>query len=113
MEICPAVPVGCAAFQSMYAAYSCGNRDHDELRYSLRSVLANFRPYLGSFHLLATDFAIPDTAENITVPIDYRLGQVPQWLNVEQRPWADGHVDLSIKHHAQIFHPYEDNIFNR
>ena len=97
----------------MYAAYSCGNRDHDELRYSLRSVLANFRPYLGSFHLLATDFAIPDTAENITVPIDYRLGQVPQWLNVEQRPWADGHVDLSIKHHAQIFHPYEDNIFNR
>lgn len=87
-------------------------RDHDELRYSMRSVLANFRPYLGSFHLLTTDFAIPDTAENITVPTDYRLGQVPQWLNVEQRPWTDGHVDLSITHHAQIFHPYEDNIFN-
>ena len=89
------------------------SRDHDELRYSFRSVLANFRPYLGRFHLLTTDFAMPENTGNNSIPIDYRLGQVPQWLDTDRRPWADGHVELSIKHHAQIFHPYEDNIFNR
>ena len=88
-------------------------RDHDELRFSLRSVLANFRPYADRFHLLTTDFELPGTTGNESVPLDYRLGQVPQWLNTDQRPWSDGHVQLSIKHHAQIFHPYEDNNFNR
>ncbi|EKM49625.1 uncharacterized protein PHACADRAFT_214165 [Phanerochaete carnosa HHB-10118-sp] len=87
-------------------------RDHDELRYSLRSVLSNFRPYLGRYHLLTTDFAMPDTVENLTAPADYRLGQVPQWLDVDKRPWSDNHVQLSIKHHAQVFHPYDDNVFN-
>lgn len=89
------------------------NRDHDELRYSLRSVLSNFRPYLDRLHVLTSDFAIPNTVENVTWPLDHRLGQVPQWLHVDKRPWADGSVKLSIKHHAEIFHPYDDNVFNR
>lgn len=42
------------------------------------------------------------------------MGQVPQWLNAENsKEWKDGHVQLKIKHHAQIFRPYVDNVFNR
>ena len=79
-------------------------RDHDELRFSLRSVLANFRPYIDRFHVLSSDFAIPPN-ENVTAPVDWRLGQVPQWLKTATAPWVDGRVQLQMKHHAQIFQP--------
>ena len=36
------------------------HRDHDELRYSLRSVVQYFRPHLNRMHILAGDFASPD-----------------------------------------------------
>ena len=35
------------------------NRDHDELRYSLRSVLKYFGPHVNRFHVVAGDFADP------------------------------------------------------
>ena len=91
------------------------SRDHDELRHSMRSVLAHFRSHAGNFHLLASDFRIPQI-ENVTQegPV-YRLGQVPQWLDVEQSPrsWSDDRVILTITHHANFIRPYNDTVFNR
>ncbi|GJE97686.1 hypothetical protein PsYK624_139070 [Phanerochaete sordida] len=87
-------------------------RDNDELRHSMRSVLANWRNHAGRFHLITSDFAVPDSLTNASVPDDWRLGQVPQWLDMENRAWRDENVDLNIIHHAQIFRPYVGNNFN-
>lgn len=88
-------------------------RDHDELRFSTRSVLAHFRPYANRFHILTSDFQMPYTSVNDTPPLDYRLGLVPQWLNSDSQVWTDGDVRLSITHQADIFNPYIDTVFNR
>ena len=77
----------------------------------MRSVLSNFRPYTGKFHLITSDFAVPES-ENISIPESWRLGQVPQWLDMESRDWKDGEVALNIIHHADIFHSYTSNSFN-
>lgn len=61
-------------------------------------------------HVLTSDFKIP---YNESIPLDYRLGQVPQWLNTDNRVWTDGHVQFNLKHHADIFSPYTDTVFNR
>ncbi|PCH40329.1 hypothetical protein WOLCODRAFT_136778 [Wolfiporia cocos MD-104 SS10] len=90
-------------------------RDHDELRHSLRSILANFRSHIGSFLLLTSDFPIPETTPNLTLPGAWRLGQIPQWLDLSKQTrsgWRDSDVALKILHHAEIFQPYEDTIFN-
>ncbi|PCH36029.1 hypothetical protein WOLCODRAFT_28307 [Wolfiporia cocos MD-104 SS10] len=90
-------------------------RDHDELRHSMRSVLAAFRPYTRRFTLLTADFAIPNTTPNLTLSSSWRLGQVPQWLNLGKQTrdgWADGSVELRIVHHAQMFETYSDTVFN-
>ncbi|KAJ3559317.1 hypothetical protein NM688_g420 [Phlebia brevispora] len=88
-------------------------RDHDELRHSMRSVLEHFRSHAGNFHLLASDFYMP-LGPNMTTDRPWRLGQVPQWLNTKQatQNWLDGRVHLSVAHHADIFYPYSDTIFN-
>lgn len=91
-------------------------RDHDELRHSLRSVLANFRGYAGQFFLLTADFPLPTTTPNLTqaLPPGWRLGQIPQWLDIEARTsWVDGDVGLQVVHHAQVFQPYLGTNFNR
>ena len=113
MERCASIQVGLTSPVRVSAPHHSCYRDHDELRYSVRSVIANFRQYTDRFHLLTSDFEIPYDSPNDTQPLDFRLGQAPQWLNTESRPWSDGHIQLSVKHHAQIFHPYHDNIFNR
>lgn len=90
-------------------------RDHDELRHSLRSVLANFRGYAGRFFLLTADFPLPTTTPNLTqaLPPGWRLGQIPQWLDIEARTaWVDGDVGLQVVHHAQVFQPYLGTNFN-
>ena len=87
--------------------------DHDELRFSMRSVLKHFRASLRQFHLVTADFGIPDTEPRMPMEPDFRLGQVPQWLKVQDTAWKDGHVKLSTIHHAEIFDPYNDTIFNR
>ena len=50
---------------------------------------------------------------NISYPEDWRLGQVPQWLEVSDGSWVDGDVELSLIHHAELFEEYNDTIFNR
>lgn len=88
-------------------------RDNDELRHSMRSVLANYRPYTQRFHLITSDFAIPESISNMSFPESWRLGQVPQWLEMANRDWRDSGIDLNIIHHADIFQPYYGNSFNR
>ncbi|EPS98660.1 hypothetical protein FOMPIDRAFT_1031336 [Fomitopsis schrenkii] len=94
-------------------------RDHDELRYSIRSVVDNFKSPGSRFHLLTTDFPIPDayaTNSNISEPELWRLGQLPQWLDCDRRVgperWADGDRELVVSHHAQFFRPYNGSVFN-
>lgn len=89
-------------------------RDHDELRHSVRSVLQHFGSHAGNFHLITSDFDM-SLGANVTTDRPWRLGQVPQWLNSKHatQGWSDGHVHLSIIHHADIFYPYSDTIFNR
>lgn len=94
--------------------------DHDELRYSIRSVVDNFKSPGSRFHLLTTDFPIPDayaTNSNISEPELWRLGQLPQWLDCDRRVgperWADGDRELVVSHHAQFFRPYNGSVFNR
>ena len=86
------------------------SRDNDELKHSMRSVLAYFRPYTNHFRLITNDFPIP---ENLSLPASWRLGQVPQWLDMSQKTWTDENIKLSISHHAEIFNPYYDTSFNR
>ncbi|KAI0927538.1 hypothetical protein AcV5_008051 [Taiwanofungus camphoratus] len=94
-------------------------RDHDELRHSMRSVLDNFRAHAGRFHLITADFPVPDSIVNnvnSTLDASWRLGQIPQWLDLDKRTasgdWWDGRVGLSVTHHAEIFSPYSGTNFN-
>ncbi|VDC02620.1 unnamed protein product [Peniophora sp. CBMAI 1063] len=88
------------------------NRNYDELRHSIRSVLAHFQPYIRQFTILTSDFA-SSVEESGLSPV-LRLGQVPQWLNSTQDPstWRDDGVRLRIQHHANLFKPYFETIFN-
>ena len=84
------------------------------MRYSIRSVLQFFKQHAGKFHLLTADFAIDaqDLNESIASS-DWRLGQIPQWLDAGLPSWDDDNIKLSTIHHADIFEPYNDTIFNR
>jgi hypothetical protein len=83
----------------------CPYRDHDELRYSLRSVLQHFSSHAGKFHLLTTDVGDGD---------GYRYGILPQWLDTNTTlPWTDGDVQLNVVHHSQVFEHLDNSTFNR
>ncbi|KAG8792526.1 hypothetical protein FRC17_008583, partial [Serendipita sp. 399] len=71
--------------------------DHDELRYSLRSVLQHFANNTKKFHVLTTD--VGDRLGN-------RYGLLPQWLNFTTSQenvavWQDADVELVFTHHSQ------------
>ncbi|KZT09088.1 uncharacterized protein LAESUDRAFT_537492 [Laetiporus sulphureus 93-53] len=94
-------------------------RDHDELRYSMRSVLTNFKGHASRFRLLTSDFPMPDwVADKLEIhdPKSWRLGQMPQWLDLNKRTasnkWEESSVELSIVHHAEVFRPYVGTNFN-
>ncbi|KAK0458963.1 uncharacterized protein EV420DRAFT_1479618 [Desarmillaria tabescens] len=76
-------------------------RDHNELKYSMRSAVAHFRHGVGSFHLLTSDTA----ASNSPLTSEVRCGQIPQWLSGSR--WTDGSISLDIQHHSQFFTPSE------
>ena len=52
------------------------------------------------------DFCAVDTSS-------WRVGQIPQFLDVEQDRWTDGDIALSVSHHAQFFAKYTGTTFNR
>ncbi|KAI0323660.1 hypothetical protein GY45DRAFT_553660 [Cubamyces sp. BRFM 1775] len=94
-------------------------RDHDELRHSVRSVLANYRPYTNRFRILTSDFDYPEKGainRSFHAPSSgyWRLGLQPQWLETSDNltEWRDGNVELSLTHHAHFFEPYNHSIFN-
>lgn len=98
----------------------CTSSDHDELRHSVRSVLANFRPYTNRFRILTSDFDYPEKGAinrsfHAPSPGYWRLGLQPQWLETSDNltEWRDGNVELSLTHHAHFFEPYNHSIFNR
>ncbi|GAA6049513.1 hypothetical protein JCM3770_000824 [Rhodotorula araucariae] len=85
-------------------------REHDELRFSLRSALAAFDPLaLVKLHLVSTDFPANKLlrdlldgtpAENLTQVVDAsRVGQVPTWFDRS----AIARPPLAIHHHSSIF----------
>ncbi|KAJ7638322.1 hypothetical protein FB45DRAFT_399046 [Roridomyces roridus] len=64
-------------------------RTHDEMLYSMRSVLTALPTHLvGQYILLSADVAAEDTEE-------LRLGSVPTWLNVDSA--------VRILHHSDVF----------
>ncbi|KAI8994106.1 hypothetical protein BD414DRAFT_273374 [Trametes punicea] len=94
-------------------------RDHDELRHSIRSVLANYRPYSNRFRIITSDFDYPEEgAYNQNFPVPgagyWRLGLQPQWLETSgnSTEWRDGHIQLSLTHHAHFMEPYNFTSFN-
>ncbi|GAA5964404.1 hypothetical protein JCM21900_006418 [Sporobolomyces salmonicolor] len=86
-------------------------REHDELRYSMRSVLQAFAPSaVRKIHLLTADIPTngllrdiidPHRAVGKSTPVltASRLGQRPTWLNAS----ASGTPPLELSHHSPIF----------
>lgn len=127
----------------MYEFLFLHHRDHDELRYSVRSALQYFGPHLGRLHVLSGDFddpRIPATteldgsspppssnrrgdgspeADNNELEMDGfdRLGQIPQWLrddvDVTRRADDEEKISLQFHHHSQFFRDYKRPTFNR
>ncbi|KAF8342792.1 uncharacterized protein EI90DRAFT_3115337 [Cantharellus anzutake] len=105
-------------------------RDHDELRFSIRSAIQALHGHLRKLHVVAGDFAMPPEAVNRTLSLSpellrsfhqYRLGQIPQWLrpgkvvNGEIREeWDDAGAGahLNVLHHSQFFEDYKGTVFD-
>ncbi|KAJ6531437.1 hypothetical protein DFH09DRAFT_140329 [Mycena vulgaris] len=86
-------------------------REHDELRYSLRSARNATASWPNAtWHIITADVADP----NMTTPAvgagsdihQRRLGLVPQWLDIECafRGTADGQPSIRLQHDSQLFH---------
>ena len=82
-------------------------RERDELRFSTRSILEHFRPYTDRLQIITNDMRMPDGT------VEHRIGQAPQWLDLNEEEWTDGDVRLNVKHLAHIFTNYNDTLFNR
>ncbi|KAJ6629461.1 hypothetical protein B0H10DRAFT_2208848 [Mycena sp. CBHHK59/15] len=85
--------------------YSTGNahfRQHDELRYSLRSAFQNTKTWKDSvWHVVTADVPDPEAFDN-----NQRLGLVPQWLDIECS-WArgaNGEPPVYLYHDSEVFH---------
>lgn len=88
-------------------------REFDELRYSVRSVLANFRRTAGRLWVVTSDFPFPGCDGRS----GWRVGQVPRWLSQRERnlneTWRDGGTELQLLHHSDVFEPLGNaSIFN-
>ncbi|KAG9050664.1 hypothetical protein FS837_003391 [Tulasnella sp. UAMH 9824] len=88
-------------------------REYDELRYSVRSVLRNFRVAAGKLFVVTSDFPLPGCDGET----GWRLGQLPQWLVGQGEPlpqaWKDGNLTLSVVHHHSIFNAlHNHSVFN-
>lgn len=96
------------------------NSDHDELRYSLRSVLHSMRSVTNRLHILAADMPSPISPSSLAATNTHtqRLGQLPSWLNTSSPAseyqsststtnyaWHDGNATLSMRYHSQAFRP--------
>ncbi|KAJ7049672.1 hypothetical protein C8F01DRAFT_724902 [Mycena amicta] len=79
-------------------------RQHDELRYSLRSAFKNTKTWRQSvWHIITAD--VPDPEASWGDSDSQRLGLVPQWMDIE---WsgaggANGEPPVYLYHDSQIF----------
>ena len=94
-------------------------RDHDELRYSIRSVVTAFPTHaLRKLHLLVGDAAAGDARPSAEVgTYELRLAQVPHWLSLSEATFArpshdvlampaslrQAEAELQIVPHSSIF----------
>lgn len=85
--------------------------EHDELRHSIRSVLDNFHRWSKRYHILAADFPFP--ACNATDSHGIRLGQVPQWLDMDQKHWKNDGVSIDVIQHSEFMSDYRQTTFSR
>ncbi|KAJ7698256.1 hypothetical protein B0H17DRAFT_1196847 [Mycena rosella] len=80
-------------------------REHDELRYSLRSARNATASWPNStWHVITAD--VPDPSLNSTSPdYEHRLGLVPQWLDVECtfQCGEEGNPRILLQHDTQLF----------
>lgn len=78
-------------------------RQHDELRYSLRSAFKNTKSWKHSvWHIVTADVPDPDEFDD-----SQRLGLVPQWLDLESA-WAggeNGEPPVYLYHGTSPVHP--------
>jgi hypothetical protein len=76
-------------------------RQHDELRYSLRSAFKNTKSWKHSvWHIVTADVPDPDAFDDAQ-----RLGLVPQWLDLETA-WAggkNGEPPVYLYHGSSLF----------
>nr|GAT44275.1 predicted protein [Mycena chlorophos] len=79
-------------------------RQHDELRYSLRSAFKNLKPWRNSvWHVITAD--VPDPAAPPEDAEFERIGLVPQWMDIDEA-WAggaNGEPPVYLYHDSQIF----------
>ncbi|KAJ7247002.1 hypothetical protein C8J57DRAFT_1359794 [Mycena rebaudengoi] len=79
-------------------------REHDELRYSLRSARSATASWPNStWHIVTADMPDPD---NTSTDQPRRLGLVPQWLDVTcaHYPGFEGQPPIHLQHDTQLFH---------
>ncbi|KAJ6538888.1 hypothetical protein DFH09DRAFT_73077 [Mycena vulgaris] len=85
-----------------YSTRNARFRQHDELRYSLRSAFKNTKTWKHSvWHIITADVPNPDEFDD-----GQRLGLVPQWLDLESA-WAggeNGEPPVYLYHDSEIFH---------
>ncbi|KAJ7656654.1 hypothetical protein B0H17DRAFT_359292 [Mycena rosella] len=85
-----------------YTTRNARFRQHDELRYSLRSAFKNTKTWKHSvWHIVTADVPDPDKFDG-----SERLGLVPQWLDLESA-WAggeSGEPPVHLYHDSDIFH---------
>ncbi|KAJ7121351.1 hypothetical protein C8R43DRAFT_1151246 [Mycena crocata] len=85
-----------------YSTRNARFRQHDELRYSLRSAFKNTRSWKHSvWHIVTADVPDPDEFDE-----NQRWGLVPQWLDLDSA-WAGGELGeppVYLYHDSEIFH---------
>ncbi|KAJ7162100.1 hypothetical protein C8R46DRAFT_1222237 [Mycena filopes] len=89
-----------------YTTRNARFRQHDELRFSLRSAFANTKLWTQKsvWHIVTADVPDPDSAFDGDDGAQ-RLGLVPQWLDVESA-WAggeNGEPPVYLYHDSQLF----------
>ncbi|KAJ7782380.1 hypothetical protein DFH07DRAFT_790474 [Mycena maculata] len=84
-----------------YSTRNARFRQHDELRYSLRSAFKNTKSWKNSvWHIVTADVPDPEDFDD-----NQRLGLVPQWLDLESA-WAggeNGEPPVYLYHDSEIF----------
>lgn len=85
-------------------------REFDELKYSLRSVLENFRGSARRVTVIGSEYPFPGChTKDKEQGTEWTLGQLPTWLgkpvmrNDWFPTWEDNGLELRVVHHSSLF----------